>query len=162
MIRWIGALMIVAACSGAGWRGKRELRWRVRSLEEGERIAELLRMLVCVQHKPLPDMLTELENLYPGRLAGALDSYRKMTDISFVEYWSACMQSAGLSSEASTILSEAVSAVAGGQVPERAMNICQAKLNHCREAAHKREMECGRLCLAFGSAGGCLLALILL
>lgn len=162
LIHWLGAMLIITACAGVGWREQRELHHRVRSLQEGETIAELLRMVVCVRGLPLPFVLGEMQSALPQRFGAAERMYAQLTEVSFCEYWKACLGAGGLCLTSQSILTEAVKSITCGQPPERAMDICQARLRQSLKEAQKQKNEKARLYVAFGTAAGCLLTLILL
>jgi len=162
VIRWLGFLLTISACAATGWRARQALRNRVGCLDEARRIAEQLRLHVCVRRIPLPQLLHQLEMSFPGRFARAEEMFLSLRDVAFCDYWRTCLAAGGFTQEASKPLIEAVEAISCGQIPERAMEICDIALSRLQENAREQERERGKLYLAFGTAGGCFLALILL
>ena len=162
MIRWMGGLLIVASCAAAGVQGRQMLRRRVRDFMEAEQLTELIRNHVCGRRAPLPGILKEVERRFPVRFAGADDTYQRMNGLSFSEYWRACLHAGGFDPAAVGPLAEAVEAIVAGQSPERVLEYCSALLAQRREDARKQEQEKGRIYMAFSTAAGCLITLILL
>lgn len=162
MIRLFGAIIIVFACATVGWQERRRLKNRVQKLEEAECIARLIRLCVCVRREPLPQLLEQMERAFPGRFRQVADTFSFLREVSFGEYWRACMGTEGFQPEAADPLCDAVNAISAGQIPERALDICDGMLHQRKIQARQLEQEKGRIYMAFGTAGGCLLALILL
>lgn len=154
--------MVIAAATLLGWREQCAMRRRVCSLEEAERIVEFLRLHISIRGLSLPMVLEEIVRAFPNRFSGVQHVLGEVKDVPVSRLWRACLQAGGLDAEASCILGDAIDAIAGGQIPERALDIAAEQLKLVRERASAQEKEKGKLPVAFGAAGGCLLTLILL
>jgi len=162
VIRWLGALMIVLSCTSIGLLGQKSMQHRIDTLKDAETIVEILRLHICIRGLPLPSVLEELERKLPERFSGASQIYGTVRDVPFAGYWQACLQAAGIGAESVEILGELVEELVGGQTPERALNSARQRLARAMSNAVNIQRERGRLPLAFGAAGGCVLVLILL
>ena len=161
-MRLVGSIMIILACSAVGWRGKAQLSNRVSAVEEAEQITRELRIALCTRHLALPGILPVLEKSFPRRFSGAVEVYESISEVPFGEFWLACLRRGGYPADVMDILTECIAEISHGIQPEQALNVCEAKLQQKRQEALARERDKGRLRLAFGVGGGCMLALVLL
>ena len=162
MTQFVGCIMIILACSLAGWQGKASLSKHAAAIREAEQITRQLRIGLCTQRLTLPGVLPMLEKSFPERFSGAVEAYDFVSDMSFGEFWLACLRRGRYPGDVIDILTECVGAISQGIQPERALDVCEAKLQQKGQEAAARERDKGRLRLACGVGGGCMLALVLL
>lgn len=161
MTGWLGVLLVVAASGAMGVSASLELRRRVRELEEGLEIAGRMRTEVCTRRLPLPQVLQVLAQAYPRRFPGAEEALNALEQVPFRLLWAAVVQAMGLCPEAREPLTALGNALARGDEPQRAFDLCQERLQAAKERAARLQEERGRLYTALGVAAGCLLAIVL-
>ena len=152
MNTFLGAVLILLSGGGAGLSIVCELNRRISQTEDIERIIARMQTDVCLRRLPLPVLLTELERAYPAYFSGAGEIAGRLTDISFAHLWCACVRAIRLYPSAAEALCRLGEELSGGEPPQQAFELCQAKLKELRLKLTKRREELGRVYIAAGLA----------
>lgn len=166
-MRWLGALLIVCASAGIGFRSAVELRARPRRLHALADGIRLLRSDICDRLLPLPEALLHAAESAPPALAGAfrhLGEAIGTDEHAFAVLWHAAFASLDpLRPEernALFVLGEQLGKY-DAETQVRAADACIRALEAAEAEARAYAKQYGRLCSGLGITAGLLLAVSL-
>lgn len=171
MVKILGAVMVIAACTLLGLSKSAALRARVRNLNAIVAALELMRGEVCVKKASLPEIAEALAETGPKEtrefFARLGRSMKRLGEKTFSEIWMETVESSvelGLQEEEVTTLDLLGLSLGRYDVTEQggAITGCAERMRGYAVKAAEESSREGRLWTGLGAAGGLIIAILLI
>lgn len=166
MYKWIGSILIIAACSGLGFSKSRELQRHLDELEELKKLFYLLRSEMQYTKAPFAEIFDKIgrktEEPYRAWLMSLSKRLNKKGTGTFWEIWSVSinedLKKSNLKVDELEELTNVGKNLAYMESFDLYIEQLEYKIKHTREAYQSKK----RLCQSMGIMGGVFLVILLL
>ena len=159
-LKFIGAVMLILSCGGAGVCAVSELRQRIRATEKTRGILRRMQTEVCLHRLSLPEVLEVIGRDFPESIGGGCGA--ALEDRPFSEIWDNCVRAFALPEQAEAAVRALGIELTEVGSPETAFRNCLDELRIREEELRNRLESRGKVYIASGFAAGCMLVIAVL